>query len=267
MNPFLFAVLVSFAVNALFFAYAAARKTDVVTDLSYSLSFALVSAALVVAYYAAGIVALLPAVLTIAWAARLGSYLFSRIRRIKVDHRFDRMRDKPAEFAKFWILQAVAVPVILSPVVAAASSAARGRAFGFWEAAGTALWLAGFAVEWLADAQKSSYRRTPGATFIRTGLWSWSRHPNYFGESLLWWGLFVLAVPALSGWAWLSALGPAFITFLLLFVSGVPLLEKSADAKYGTDPDYAAYKARTSLFVPLPPARAAAPASPGGSPR
>jgi len=92
-----------------------------------------------------------------------------------------------------------------------------------------------------------------GKGFMRTGLWSWSRHPNYFGESLLWWGIFIAAIPAFRGWDFLTALGPLFLTLLLLFVSGVPLLEKSADVKYGKQAGYREYRLRTSLFVPLPP--------------
>jgi steroid 5-alpha reductase family enzyme len=90
-------------------------------------------------------------------------------------------------------------------------------------------------------------------SFISSGLWRYSRHPNYVGESLLWWGLFVAAIPAFSGGDFLTALGPLFLTLLLLFVSGVPLLEKSADKKHGGEAAYQEYKRRTSLFVPLPP--------------
>jgi steroid 5-alpha reductase family enzyme len=91
--------------------------------------------------------------------------------------------------------------------------------------------------------------------FISSGLRRFSRHPNYFGESLLWWGLFVAVVPVFTGWDFLTALGPLFLTLLLLFVSGVPLLEKSADKKHGGKPAYQEYKRRTSLFIPLPARR------------
>ena len=141
MNPFLFAFLVAFAVNGIFFIYAAAKKTDVVTDISYSLSFSLVAAALLVRYARSPSAALIPSWLTILWALRLGAYLFTRIIKTKVDHRFDGMRDKPLKFAKFWILQAVAVAVILLPVVASASSTAGNRGIGFWEALGMGLWI------------------------------------------------------------------------------------------------------------------------------
>lgn len=255
MNPFVLSALSSLVVNGIFFAYAASRKTDVVTDLSYSLSFALVSVILIFRNYGASPVALIPAFLTIVWAVRLGGYLFTRIIKIKVDHRFDDKRDNPVEFAKFWILQAVAVFVILLPVVASIASPVAPRTFGPFEIAGVVLWIAGFLLEIVADFQKAIFKKDGKSLFITTGVWSWSRHPNYFGETVLWWALFIYAIPALSGFFWVTILGPISITLLLLFVSGIPLLEKSADAKYGSDPVYREYKRRTSVFVPLPPKR------------
>lgn len=250
MNPFVFAAIASVAINGLFFAYAAAKKTDVVTDLSYSLSFAVVALGLIASSPESGVVALVPAALTLVWAGRLGWFLFGRIRATKVDHRFDGMREDPLKFARFWILQALAVAVITLPVAGAVAAAGRLAAFGPLQALGAALWLAGIAVEAAADAQKAAFRKAGTPGFIRTGLWAYSRHPNYFGETLLWWGIFVYVAPALRGALWLVALGPVFITTLLLFVSGVPLLEKAADAKYGDDPEYLEYKRRTSVFVP-----------------
>lgn len=246
-------LVVSLAINAAFFAVAALRRTDVVTDLSYSLSFAVL--AVVLPFLGAGdAVQLVASLLVVIWAVRLGGYLFARIRRMKVDHRFDEMRDDPLRFARFWLLQAVAVAVIMLPVSYVVSrDGAPG--FGVWAVAGTAIWLVGLAIEAVADRQKSAFKSSPEGRdrFVDTGLWKYSRHPNYFGEILVWWGMFVYAVPFLDGWAWLVALGPVFITLLLLFVSGIPLLERSADEKYGGDPAYREYRRRTSILVPLPP--------------
>jgi steroid 5-alpha reductase family enzyme len=244
--------LVALVVNAAFFTIAAIRKTDVVTDLSYGLSFALLALAL--PYLGAHkIVQLIAALMVLLWAFRLGGYLFGRILRIKVDHRFDEMRDKPLRFARFWILQAVSVAVIMLPV-----SYLLGRksvpGFGSWAIAGVALWLVGLVIETVSDAQKSAFKGTEKnrGSFVSSGLWKYSRHPNYFGEMLVWWGLFVYAVPFLHGAAFITVIGPVFLTLLLLFVSGIPLLEKGAEAKYGTDPAYREYKRRTSILVPLP---------------
>jgi steroid 5-alpha reductase family enzyme len=253
MNTILLSFLVSLAVNAAFFAFAAIRETDVVTDLSYSLSFALL--AIVLPWLGAHEpIQLAAAAMVLAWAVRLGGYLLRRILRIKVDHRFDEMRGNPLRFARFWLLQAISVAVIMLPV-----SYLLGRdsapGFGPWAIVGVLIWLAGLVIESIADAQKSAFRgkQENRGRFIESGLWRYSRHPNYFGEILVWWGLFVFAVPFLHGAAFAVVIGPVFITLLLLFVSGIPLLERSADEKYGDDPAYHAYKARTSILVPLPP--------------
>jgi steroid 5-alpha reductase family enzyme len=262
MDPFVLSLVTAVVVNAVFFVYAVWKKTDVVTDLSYSLSFAVVSVALVVGSPGKSWVALVPAGLTIVWALRLGGYLFTRIIKTKVDHRFDGMREVPLKFARFWVLQTVAVVVILLPVAASAASAAP-RSLGPWELAGIVLWVVGFVVEAVADAQKAAFKARGHTGFYSGGLWKWSRHPNYFGEALLWWALAVYLVPVLGGWLFAALLGPVFITLLLLFVSGIPLLEKSAEEKYGADPAYQEYRRRTSLFIPLPP-RGSAGTSPRG---
>ena len=249
----LLSFLIALAVNAAFFAIAATRKTDVVTDLSYSLSFAVLA---IVIPFAGGRepLQLTASLLVLIWAARLGVYLFRRSLMIKVDHRFDNMRDKPLRFARFWLLQAISVAVIMLPV-----SYLLGRngapGFGLWAIAGAAIWFIGLLIEAAADAQKSAFKAKDAnrGRFITSGLWRYSRHPNYFGEMLVWWGLFVFAVPFLDGAAFAVVSGPVFITLLLLFVSGIPLLERSAEAKYGDDPAYREYKRRTSILVPLPP--------------
>ncbi|HET7555794.1 MAG TPA: DUF1295 domain-containing protein, partial [Gaiellaceae bacterium] len=219
----------------------------------YSLTFALLA---VVCLFtgAREPVQLVASLLVVVWAVRLGAYLFRRILRMKVDHRFDGMREHPLRFARFWILQAVTVAVVMLPV-----SYLLDRddppGFGAWATAGAAVWLVGLLVEAVADAQKSAFRAKDEnrGRFVASGLWRYSRHPNYFGEMLVWWGLFLYVVPVLHGAAFAVVAGPVFITLLLLFVSGIPPLERSADEKYGDDPAYRDYKRRTSILVPLPP--------------
>lgn len=123
------------------------------------------------------------------------------------------------------------------------------------EWAGAGVWLAGALFEAVADFQLARFKADPAnrGTTMRSGLWRYSRHPNYFGEMLVWWGLFLYAVPVLHGAAFAVVIGPVFITLLLLFVSGIPPLERSADEKYGSDAAYRDYKRRTSILVPLPP--------------
>jgi len=251
------AILISFAialaVNGAFFAFAAARRTDVVTDLSYSLTFALLAVVLLFAG-AAEPVQVVASLLVVVWAARLGIYLFRRIMRTKVDHRFDGMRDQPLRFARFWLLQAITVAVVMLPVSYLLDQDDP-PGLGAWSIAGGAVWLAGLLIEAVADAQKAAFRAKEEnrGRFVASGLWRYSRHPNYFGEMLVWWGLFLYVVPVLHGAAFAVVIGPVFITLLLLFVSGIPLLEKSAEEKYGSDAAYRDYKRRTSILVPLPP--------------
>jgi steroid 5-alpha reductase family enzyme len=255
MTAIVLSLVVALAVNGAFFAVAAARRTDVVTDLSYSLTFALI-AIILLFIGAREPVQLVASLLVLLWAIRLGGYLFRRILRMKVDHRFDGMRDEPLRFARFWLLQAITVAVVMLPV-SYLLDRDHPPGFGAWAAAGATVWLAGLLIEAVADAQKSAFRaqQENRGRFIASGLWRYSRHPNYFGEMLVWWGLFVYAVPVLHDAAFAVVAGPVFITLLLLFVSGVPLVERSADEKYGDDSAYRDYKRRTSILVPLPPRR------------
>jgi steroid 5-alpha reductase family enzyme len=251
------AIILSFgialAVNGAFFAVAAARRTDTVTDLSYSLTFALLAVVLLFTG-AAKPVQLVASLLVVLWAVRLGAYLFRRILRMKVDHRFDGIRERPLSFARFWLLQAITVALVMLPV-SYLLDREHPPGLGAWSIAGAAVWLVGLVVEAVADAQKSAFKAKDEnrGRFVTTGLWRYSRHPNYFGEMLVWWGIFILAVPVLHGGAFAVVIGPVFITLLLLFVSGIPPLERSADAKYGSEPAYRDYKRRTSILVPLPP--------------
>jgi steroid 5-alpha reductase family enzyme len=240
-------------VNAAFFAIAAARKTDVVTDLSYSLSFAVLAIVLPFAG-ARETVQLAASLLVLVWAVRLGSYLFRRILRTRVDRRFDEMRDKPLRFARFWLLQAITVAVVMLPV-----SYLLGRddapEAGPWTIAGVALWSTGLLIEAVADAQKSSFkaRDENRGRFITSGLWRYSRTPTTSARCSSGGACSSSPCPSSTGAAFAVVAGPVFITLHLLFVSGIPLLERSAEAKYGDDPAYREYKRRTSILVPLPP--------------
>ena len=253
MTAILLSLVVALAVNGAFFAVAAARRTDVVTDLSYSLTFALLAVVLLLTG-ARQPVQLVASLLVLLWAVRLGAYLFRRILRMKVDHRFDGMRDEPLRFARFWFLQAITVAIVMLPV-SYLLDRSDPPGFNGFAIVGACVWLAGLLIEAVADAQKSGFRAKDEnrGRFVASGLWRYSRHPNYFGEILVWWGLFVYAVPVLHGASFAVVAGPVFITVLLLFVSGIPLLERSADEKYGDDPAYRDYKRRTSILVPLPP--------------
>jgi steroid 5-alpha reductase family enzyme len=120
--------------------------------------------------------------------------------------------------------------------------------------AGFLVWAAGLLIETVADAQKFAAKRRPGgdARWMATGLWKYSRHPNYFGELLCWWGVFVFVAGNYSGWQWAGVIGPITLTYLLLHVTGIPTLEASANRKWGANADYQAHLRRTRKLVPLP---------------
>jgi steroid 5-alpha reductase family enzyme len=119
---------------------------------------------------------------------------------------------------------------------------------------GFLIWVFGFAIEVTADTQKSRFRADPKnkGRFIQTGLWAWSRHPNYFGEIVLWIGVAIIALPVLRGWQWVTLISPVFVALLITRISGVPMLEKRADERWGGQEEYEAYRERTPVLIPRP---------------
>ena len=192
--------------------------------------------------------------LVMVWAARLGTFLFRRVRTSGKDSRFDDLKPSLARFLNVWVIQGLWVTLTAGAAWAAITSATRAP-FDALTIVGLLVWMLGFGIEVTADLQKSRFRAEPAnkGRFINTGLWSWSRHPNYFGEITLWFGVALIALPALVGWQLVTLISPVFVFLLITRVSGVPLLEKHADKTWGGQADYEAYKARTSVLVPLPP--------------
>jgi len=194
--------------------------------------------------------------LVIVWAGRLGTFLVRRVRRAGKDDRFDAIKSSFPRFLMTWTLQGLWVSLTLAAALAAITTTER-KDLDAFALAGVLVWIAGFATEATADAQKNRFRADPAnkGRFISGGLWAWSRHPNYFGEIVLWVGVAIIALPVLSGWQWVTLISPVFVALLLTRVSGVPLLEKKADATWGGEADYEAYKAHTPVLVPRPPGR------------
>ena len=191
------------------------------------------------------------------WAVRLGTFLFRRVRAAGEDRRFRDIKPSFARFLLTWTLQGLWVSLTLAAALAAITTMTR-RDLGWIGLLGFLVWLLGFGIEVIADQQKSKFRADPqnAGKFINTGLWSWSRHPNYFGEIVLWIGVALIAVPVLAGWQWLTLISPFFVFILLTRVSGVPMLEKQADEKWGGQSEYEEYKARTSTLILRPPSTA-----------
>ncbi|KDO27614.1 hypothetical protein SPRG_06882 [Saprolegnia parasitica CBS 223.65] len=193
--------------------------------------------------------------LVLIWSLRLGSFLFLRIHRTGTDDRFDVIKTKPVRFFSVWTLQGLWGFVTLLPTLLLHTSAVPQSAHvQTTDVVGVTLWLIGFAIEVMADAQKNAFRDqyTGSAKFISTGLWRYSRHPNYFGEILLWIGLTIFcgAQLATTGDVLVACMSPLLVTLLLTKMSGIPLLEAKADAKWGASPAYQHYKRSTNVLIP-----------------
>lgn len=255
---FAIAVTAAFVIQFLVFIPSAVRRTERFFDLTGSLTFIAVSIALALLAPAQDARGWILAAMVVVWAARLGSFLFARVHRAGTDGRFDEIKTNPLRFFQVWCIQGLWVALTASAAWIAMSADAADRApLDGFAVAGIVVWLAGMVFEVVADLQKQAFRANPAnkGEFIRTGLWSRSRHPNYFGEILVWVGVFVVAVPVLQGWQWVGVLSPLFVVLLLTRVSGIPLLEKRADERWGDRADYRAYRDRTPVLIPALTAR------------
>ncbi len=246
--------IVAFAVNWIAFVPSFLNRTEHYYDLVGSLTY--LSTTVLAAILASPLDARgwLLVILVLVWSGRLGVFLFRRVRSAGKDGRFDKIKQSAPRFLVAWTTQGLWVIFTAAAAHAAIASADRAP-FGIWAVIGLVLWLIGFGMEAVADAQKSAFRSDPAndGRFISSGLWAWSRHPNYFGEILLWVGVAVIAAPALSGWQYVTLLSPVFVYLLLTRISGLPMLERRADRRWGGDDDYEAYKARTPVLIPRPP--------------
>jgi steroid 5-alpha reductase family enzyme len=258
----LICAFIAFAIQWLAFIPAYIFQTEHYYDLTGSSTYVLI--VLLALFLSAGSEtgldsrAILLTVLVVIWAARLGPFLFRRVKQAGKDGRFDQIKVSIPRFLLTWTLQGLWVFVTLIAALTAITSQ-HSEPLGVIALLGTLIWLLGFALEVIADAQKSAFNKRPenSGKFINMGLWRWSRHPNYFGEIVLWCGVALIALPVFQSWQWLSLISPVFVFLLLTRVSGVPLLEKRADAKWGGSVNYESYKRDTSALMPRPPKRSA----------
>ena len=251
---FAMCVALAFVIQWLAFIPAFVYRTEKFYDLTGSITYLTVIVVALLLSPAIDARSLLLAGIIAIWSIRLGSFLFTRIRAAGEDRRFREIKQSFARFLMTWTLQGLWVAFSLSSALAAITSTIR-KDIDAFAVIGFFVWLFGFGIEVIADGQKSAFnaQATNKDKFIRSGLWSWSRHPNYFGEIVLWIGVMIIAMPILQGWQWATLISPIFIIILLTRISGVPMLEKRADEKWGGQPEYEAYKAGTSVLVPMPP--------------
>ena len=251
MPVFALVVGLAFLIQWLVFIPSFRLQTEKFFDLTGSLTY--ISLTLMAALLSANldIRSLLLAALVIAWALRLGTFLFRRVHKAGKDDRFDEIKPSFFRFLNVWTIQALWVTFTAAAALVAITTSVR-KELDLFAIVGALVWVFGFAIEVAADSQKSRFNADPSnkGKFIQTGLWSRSRHPNYFGEIVLWIGIAIIALPVLQGWQWVALISPIFVTLLLTRVSGIPLLEKKADQKWGGQPEYEEYKKRTPVLIP-----------------
>lgn len=259
----LLSFVLAIGINLLGWAVSLALETDKFYDLTGALTFVVLNAlALAFAEPAAraDTRSLLAALTLVVWATRLGAFLFARVLQHS-DRRLSKYLKDPISFLVIFMAQAAWASLSSLPALSLLSLPGAGPPFGsvFDLCALGACWVSA-ALCALADEQKRAFRADPRnrAAFITTGLWAWSRHPNYFFQITFAWSLALFCCPRLFAAAGVlggaaAALGPLFETLLLLKVSGIPLLEAAANYKWGEDPRYRRYKENTSLLVPFPP--------------
>ena len=240
-----------FSIQWLAFVPARLLQTERFYDLTGSLTYIAVTVAAVMTAAAPSGSQWLIVAMILVWAGRLGSFLFRRIHAAGGDQRFDHIKVSSSRFFVAWTLQGAWV-VMTSCAAVSAILSEQPTAVGAVFVIGAAMWVVGFVVEVVADRQKSHFRADPAneGRFINTGLWARSRHPNYFGEILLWAGIAVMAIPYLSGIQWVVMLSPLFVHALLTRVSGIPTLVRRGQQLWGDDPAYQAYLKSTPLLVP-----------------
>ena len=248
------AALAVFAYMTVVFVLALFKKDNSIVDVAWGPGFILVAALTFLFWPGATARQILANVLVAAWGLRLGIHIALRNRGRGEDFRYANWRRAwgrwfvPRSYLQIFLLQGVLMLAVAFPVVLI-NRPGGGAGLGVLDGLGTALWITGFLFEAVGDRQLRVFKRDPAnkGKIMDRGLWRLTRHPNYFGEALMWWGIFVIALAVPGGWR--AVVSPVVITGLLLRVSGVTLLEK----KYAGNAAYAEYIRRTSAFIPRPP--------------
>ena len=195
---------------------------------------------------------LIVSLLVVIWALRLSSFLYLRIHRTGKDGRFDRLKTSPIRFLVPWTIQGLWVFLTMIVVIVINSQAESAPELGIWDAIGLLMWLLGFSIEVIADNQKSVFNANSDnqGKWIDSGLWSYSRHPNYLGEIMLWTGIACFGISCFSGMERLAWISPIFIYLLLTKISGVPILDRRGLEKWGDHPEYHKYREETPTLLP-----------------
>jgi steroid 5-alpha reductase family enzyme len=253
---FALAVTLAYVVNWIVFVPSFLRHTERFFDLTGSITYISITVFAVIASPDPDLRAWLAVSMVLVWAGRLGTFLFRRISRDGSDGRFDVIKHDFWQFLMTWTLQGLWVSLTAAAALVIITADDR-EPFGVAGAIGLAVWVAGFTIEVAADTQKSRFRADPtnAGRYITTGLWAWSRHPNYFGEITLWTGMAIMSIPVLTGWRWVALVSPIFVYVLLTRISGIPLQRRRAEKRWGSEPQFRAYMDSTPALLPRPPRR------------
>ena len=251
---FAIAVGMAYLIQWIVFIPSYINRTEKFFDLTGGITYTTVTIVSMVLSGKTDLRSLVLSALVLAWAIRLSSFLFMRVRKAGEDRRFREIKQSFWRFLQTWTLQGLWVTFTLAAALAVITSQ-RVAGLDAFLVVGVLVWVIGFAIEVAADTQKSRFKADSAndGKFIHAGIWAWSRHPNYFGEIVLWIGVAIIALPVLQGWQWFTLISPIFVTLLLTKVSGIPLLEQRADKKWGGQPDYESYKANTPVLIPSRP--------------
>jgi steroid 5-alpha reductase family enzyme len=251
-RTFIFETAVVIIYMTAWFLVALWRHRNDVADVAWGFGFLLVALTSMLLNGAAAR-PLLIAILVAAWGIRLSLYVYFRNRKKPEDFRYRKWREEWGSsfyirsYLQVFILQSLLLVLISLPVMYVSS--VPNPPLGYSDIIGVLLWAMGFVFETVGDYQLRCFTRDPmnKGRIMTSGLWRFTRHPNYFGEVVLWWGIFLIALSVRGGWR--TIIGPMTITYLILKVSGIPMLE----AKYRGNLQYEDYARRTSSFFPMPP--------------
>lgn len=254
---FLINLIVLFVFFNIFYMIAQVKKNNGLADMAWGLGFVVVAITSLIYFNTFDLKAILVTVLVLLWGFRLFFYIGLRNWNSPEDYRYVNMRKKwktkiaLKAYLYVFMLQMSFLYIISLPIQLTHMFQMNPSYGIFIALIGLILWVIGFYFEAVGDAQLKRFKKDPKnkGKIMQTGLWKYTRHPNYFGEAVMWWAIFIVSISSLSILSLLGIIGPLFITYLLLFVSGVPMLEK----KYKDNPEFITYAKKTSVFFPLPP--------------
>jgi steroid 5-alpha reductase family enzyme len=253
MNYYLSIAIVLFGYMTIWFVISLIKKRNDLADIAWGLGFIILAW---ISLFFSGIPTVrgfLVNILVTIWGVRLAWHVYRRNRGKPEDYRYAVWRKEwekwfiVRSYFQIYLLQGIFLFLIVLPILFINHGI--GESLGIFDLVGILVWITGFYFESTGDAELARFIRDPSnkGKIMQGGLWRYTRHPNYFGEVTQWWGIFIIALSIPYGI--FTIIGPLTITFLILFVSGIPMLEK----KYSGRPDFEAYKHRTSVFFPLPP--------------